>query len=344
MAPALRATALSIMVATLGACGSGGGGGGSTVAPAGSDTPPPSGGTPPPQQGGTTPPAGAPNQNSGGGSAPRVDVPFTQFSAVQANQRAIMSGSATTINGTQTRTGNDVVVTETGPLVADGPATLALGFDKQRALTSVDITAPQGSVSFDRAAGHSISCPGGGHCDASSATASAVTGNAFQNGWNYQTFGAWATQTGPTSFVLGGVSAGNATPGNAVPTTGVFTFTGIAGGYFIDQAGIRFTTGASMIANVDFQNRSIGFSTLDTTLVNSKTGIATRNEGLDLSGGLSWNAGSNGFTGQLQSRNANVSGQASGLFYGPKAEEIGGTYNLVGGTVSRMVGGFGGKR
>jgi hypothetical protein len=99
-----------------------------------------------------------------------------------------------------------------------------------------------------------------------------------------------------------------------------------------------------MIANVDFQNRSIGFSTLDTTLVNSKTGIATRNEGLDLSGGLSWNAGSNGFTGQLQSRNANVSGPASGLFYGPKAEEIGGTYNLVGGPVSRMVGGFGGKR
>jgi hypothetical protein len=274
-----------------------------------------------------------------------VDVPFTQFSAVQANQRAIMSGSATTINGTQTKTGNEVVVTETGPFVTDGPATLALGFDKQRALTTVGINAPQGSVSFDRAAaGNSISCPSGGHCNASSATASAVIGNALQNGWNYQTFGAWATQTSPTTFVLGGVSAGNATPGNAVPTTGLFTFTGIAGGYFIDQAGTRFTTSASMIANVDFQNRNIGFGTLDTTLVNSKTGIATRNEGLDLSGGFSWNAGTNSLTGQLQSRNENVSGPANGRFYGPKAEEIGGTYNLVGGTVSRMVGGFGGKR
>jgi hypothetical protein len=256
-----------------------------------------------------------------------------------------MSGSATTISGTQTKMGNDVVVTSTGPETADGASTLTLGFDRQRSLTAVAIAAPQGSVSFDQAAGHSISCRGGGVCAASSATASAVIGDAaFQNGWNYQTFGAWATQTGPTSFVLGSVSAGNATPGNAVPTTGLATFTGIAAGYFIDQAGTRFTTNAAMIANVDFQNRAIGFNTLDTGLVNSNTGAATRKEELDLSGTLSWSAGQNGFSGPVRSRDQNVSGPASGRFYGPKAEEIGGTYNLVGGPVSRMVGGFGGKQ
>jgi len=274
-----------------------------------------------------------------------VDVPFTQFSAVQANQRAIMSGSATTINGTQTKTGNEVVVTETGPFVTDGPATLALGFDKQRALTTVGINAPQGSVSFDRAAaGNSISCPSGGHCNASSATASAVIGNALQNGWNYQTFGAWATQTSPTTFVLGGVSAGNATPGNAVPTTGLFTFTGIAGGYFIDQAGTQFSTQAGLSAQVDFQNRAIGFQTFGTEMAKLNTNRFSQNETLNLSGTLSWAPGQNAFGGPLKSGNPDLKGQALGQFYGPKAEEIGGTYNLVGGTVSRMVGGFGGKR
>ena len=329
MASALRITALSIMAATLAACGTGGGGGGGSGTP--TQIPPAPNQAPAPDQ--TTQRQTTPPDNT-----PRTDVAFTSFSALQPNQNVIMSGSATTISGTQTTNGT---VTSVGP-ENNGASNLTLGFDSQRKLTALAISAPDGNVSFDRSAGHSISCSGGGICSASSPTASAITGDALGSGWNYQTYGVWAVQSGPTSFVLGGVSAGNATPGNAVPTTGTATFFGNSSGYFIDAAGIRSTTSAAMIANVDFQNRAIGFTTIDTTFLNSKTGPDTRKEGLDLSGSLSWAPGVNNFSGQVQTRDRTLNGSASGKFYGPTAEEIGGTYSLSGGPTSRLVGGFGG--
>jgi hypothetical protein len=328
MASALRITALSIMAATLAACGTGGGGGGGSGTP--TQIPPAPGQTPAPDQ--TTQRQTTPPDNT-----PRTDVAFSSFSALQPNQNVILSGSATTISGTQTSNGT---VTSVNP-ETNGASNLTLGFDSQRNLTAIAISAPEGNVSFDRSAGHSISCSGGGICSASSPTASAITGDALGSGWNYQTYGVWATQTGPNSFVLGGVSAGNATPGNAVPTTGTGRFFGNASGFFIDAAGIRSTTSAAMIANVDFQNRAIGFTTIDTGLLNSN-GPSTRKEELDLSGSLSWAPGVNNFSGQVQTRDRSLNGSASGKFYGPTAEEIGGTYSLSGGPTSRLVGGFGG--
>jgi len=333
MASLARTTAFSILAAMLGACGSGGGGGGGSGTP--TQIPPAPGPAPnqTPAPGQTTQRQTTPPDNT-----PRTDAAFTTFSAVQPNQNVIMDGSATTISGTQTGNGP---VTAVSP-ETNGSGTLALGFDSQRSLTAININAPEGSTSFDRAAGHSISCNGGGICQASSPTASAIIGDALGSGWNYQTYGVWAVQSGPNNFVLGGVSAGNATPGSAVPTTGTARFFGNASGYFIDTAGIRSTTSAAMIANVDFQNRAIGFSTLDTTLVNSATGAASSKQELDVLGSLSWAAGVNNFSGQVQTRDRTLNGSASGKFYGPTAEEIGGTYQLGGAGVSRMVGGFGG--
>lgn len=329
MASVVRTTAFSIMAATLAACGTGGGGGGGGGTP--TPVPPAPSQTPAPGQ--TSQRQTTPSDNT-----PRTDVAFTSFSAAQPNQNVIMSGSATTISGTQTSNGP---VTSVNP-ETNGASTLTLGFDSQRKLTALAISAPEGNVSFDRSAGHSISCSGGGVCKASSPTASAVIGDALGSGWNYQTYGVWAVQSGPTSFVLGGVSAGNATPGNAVPTTGTGTFFGNASGYFIDAAGIRSATSAAMIANVDFQNRAIGFTTIDTILLNSTTGAASSKEELDLKGSLSWAPGVNNFSGQVQTRDSTLNGSASGRFYGPKAEEIGGSYSLSGGPTSRLVGGFGG--
>ncbi|HXJ48981.1 MAG TPA: hypothetical protein VNF91_07430, partial [Candidatus Acidoferrum sp.] len=202
MASALRITALSIMAAMLAACGTGGGGGGGSGTPTQIPPAPAPNQTPAPEQ--TTQ-----RQTTPPGNIQRADVAFTSFSAVQPNQNVIMGGSATTIRGTQTSNGP---VTSVSP-ETNGASNLSLGFDSQRQLTSLAINAPDSNVSFDRSAGHSISCSGGGVCKASSPTASAVIGDALGSGWNYQTYGVWAVQSGPTSFALGGVSAGNATPG-----------------------------------------------------------------------------------------------------------------------------------
>jgi hypothetical protein len=70
------------------------------------------------------------------------------------------------------------------------------------------------------------------------------------------------------------------------------------------------------------------------------------NSNLNLSGTLSYLAGSNQFSGTVNT--TSMSGIATGKFYGPSAQEIGGTFSVSNGTVgsggSAYIGGFGGKR
>ena len=172
-------------------------------------------------------------------------------------------------------------------------------------------------------------------------------------GWNYQTFGVWETATGST-FQVGAISAGVPTPGPSVPTTGPNAiFTGVANGFYVDNAGAGWFTSASMSATVDWVNRNITFATgtniaaPDTRLVNISSGASTTDPGLNLSGTLNYSPGVNAFTGTVTTQNTQLSGPANGRFYGPAATEIGGTYSLTptgGPSVQRMIGGFGGRQ
>jgi hypothetical protein len=59
---------------------------------------------------------------------------------------------------------------------------------------------------------------------------------------------------------------------------------------------------------------------------------------------LSYAQGVNSFSGGLTTANGALNGQGTGRFYGPSAQEIGGVYSLSGSGLSRLIGGFGGKR
>ena len=102
-----------------------------------------------------------------------------------------------------------------------------------------------------------------------------------------------------------------------------------------------------MTANVDWGTRTINFATTGTTLGNLNTGAVSGSPGHDLTGTLTYNAGVNSFTGAVQAANfgsTNLAGNATGRFYGPAAQEIGGVYNLQGNGLNAMTGAFGGKR
>jgi hypothetical protein len=315
MEAAIRAVPLSIVFALLGACGGGGGGGGGGVVVPGPTA---------------------------------IEVPFASFAAIAPNQTVIMDGTAVTASGNQTIAGNgEVTITSAADLNPAGAATVRLSYDGSRELKGMSVSTlqPNSSVSFDRdTPGHSISC-GGGTCLAQSPTASAVAADAVVLNWNYQSYGVWATDLSPSSWVAGAVSAGRATPGNAVPTSGNAVFNGIASGFYFDSSGMPFATAASMKADVDFSNQRIGFSTSNTTLVSTNSGVPSPDgSGLNLSGNFSYQKGVNAFSGPVNTANSQLTGQGSGRFYGPAAEEIGGVYSLQGTGVSRMIGGFGGKR
>jgi hypothetical protein len=309
MASVMRATVLSMALAMLGACGGGGGGGGGVVAP--------------------------------------TEVPFTSFGAIAANQTVVMDGTAVTASGTQTIANDDATITSASfnPV---GGATVRLGYDGSRTLRAISINTPQSSVSFDRdAQGHRLSCSGT-LCLASNGTAEVIAADPFAPSlnWNYQSFGIWSNDLSATSWVAGAVSAGSPTSGSSLPTTGTARFTGLAGGFFFDSVGTPFATFASMSADVNFGSQNIVFSTANTTALNANTGSERPGSAdLNLRGVLSYAQGVNAFSGTVTTApSAGLSGQASGRFYGPAAEEIGGVYSLSGAGLSRMAGGFGGKR
>lgn len=284
----------------------------------------------------------------GGGGNTIRDVPFTSFAVIGGNQRVTISGDSQTAQGTNT---GIMVDSLTFNPVNEGNSTITLTYDRDRNLSGLSIGTPQSSVSYGA---DEVSCAAGAACGAVSPDFSsvAVVMNPFDGsvGWNYQTFGVWLKDITDTSFQTGAISAGAVTPASALPTgllTDV-TFTGHAGGFYYNGAGALFTTDAPMTAVTNFQARTIDFRTDGTLLVNLSTLQVTTDTGLDLRGTWSYGLGTSQFSLQpVTTVNSNLSGNASGRFFGPNAEEIGGVYGLssTDPTIkSWMIGGFGGKR
>lgn len=275
----------------------------------------------------------------GGGSVTEPsEVPFSSFSAVAPEQTVVMSGVSQTGSGTASAFSLHSADTS--------QSTARLSFDAEGKLSSLSLAAPRSSVSFG--AGDVINCSSGAGCGAanSAATASAALINPYAMGWNYQTFGVWMKEVGPSSFQAGAMSAGAATPGAALPNLASATFSGHASGFYLDGTGGQFATDAQMRAITDFSNRRIEFSTTGTLLTNlaDPHGPRTTSSGLDLSGTLNYAPGVNQFSGNVSTRNGALGGAAVGRFYGPNAEEMGGTYGLGSSGAQRMLGAFGAKR
>ncbi len=318
MTSPIRIAALCVTLATMVACGGGGGGGGVLApVPAPFDTDTGAGNEPGPGQ----PPGTAPGPG---------------FSTVRPNETLVMEGKAALLTGNSSATG----ITGFGTGSAHD-ATVKFSYDGSRDLRAIEAMTPLHSFKFDRGAGHTVRCDGGGVCEAENLAAgtSAVVVDPNVLGWSYQSFGIWGTtdlSSGPWN--LNAISAGMPTSGSALPSTGTATFRGIAVGVFVDTASVHATT-ATMRADVNFGSRSILFSTANTKIA------STPNAGFDLSGTLTYAPGVNAFKGTVRSSNQQLIGESAGRFFGPAAEEIGGVYSLHSSTnFMGMIGGFGGKR
>ncbi len=285
----------------------------------------------------------------GGGSIPEVG--FTAFSAVQPNTTQVMSnGNSRTVTGTHTGTLPNITVQTVNPPVEDTGAgdTIKLTYDASKALSRMAFSTPSGGASFGRSADSQFICDKG-VCAAQTSTGTAVVidGTSSPAGWNYQTFGVWGQTTSSTTFQAGAISAGVVTPGSAVPTLGTAAFSGVANGFFIENVGgvpgVPSLMTASMAANVNFETRVIGFSTTGSRQIPLNGGPSFSRPALDMAGNWSYAAGSNTFSGAVATTGNGMIGTASGRFYGPAAEEIGGTFSLSG-TDGALVGGFGGRR
>lgn len=167
----------------------------------------------------------------------------------------------------------------------------------------------------------------------------AMVANPYALGWDYQSFGAWANSGG-----IGQVTYGAVTPALSVPLNGKANFSGKLAGFYVSPTGQGAMAAADLTVNADFSARSLSFASSG-TFISRSLDAKTDAPHLNLSGTLTYGRGSNSFSGPLTNAGGTMSGAATGLFYGPAAQELGGVFALRSPTTAEtMSGGFGARR
>lgn len=295
----------------------------------------------------------------GGGTAPSpaptplATTAFTKWSAVTPGVEYKADGLGQEVTG-QTSGGQFTAITSSG--VAGGYSAY-LTFDSALELTRLKLTTPAPTlVVLDKAAADTtfadLTLPPGSSpqfVGARNSTDVAVMVDPIDLGWDYQTFGIWETGLGTTSRKFGAMSVGAPTAGTAIPGTGTATFTGYATGSYVSTAGTGTTVFADLTVGANFGTQTLIFNTANTqTSSNWDTSAPTftPNDGLNLNGTLNYAAGTNSFTGSVNSVSG-LTGNSTGQFYGPNAEELGGVFLLqssVPGSVETYAGAYGAKQ
>ena len=275
--------------------------------------------------------AGCAGGGGGSSGSSASTTPFTAWSAVAPNTATALSGSSTTATSSSS----------SASYGASGNVT----FDSSRNFTAISMTAGSGAgASFSTGSGDTISQGmGNGTVFAVNKQGiGAISTNPYDAAFEYQTFGAWGAYAGgPQPANANAVSLGSATPVTGMPATGSVNFVGFASGLYYQGAGGYFTT-ANMNAGVDFAARTVAFNTSNTIATGSANGAVVAAPSLNMTGYGNYSTGTSKFSGTLSTANGMI-GNMTGQFYGPNANEIGGTYYATG-SQGYTVGGFGGKR
>jgi len=268
-------------------------------------------------------------------STPTSIDPFTSWSTTTANVPvAMIDGSSSSID----------LLGNISQADSSGSATFTR--DANNSFTLISPTASAGnSALFSAALGDTL--------QSSFSSANTTTLNKAQTtiglfanpstySFNYQTYGVWGSYGMATgnSFAL---SDGSASPVSAIHTTGGLSFTGASTGYFVDNNKFTYITNATMVANLSFNTRVFVFTTTSTVIQGAPNGNVNSNTNLNITGVMSYIAGTNNFTGTVTTTSG-MTGKVNGKFYGPGVNEIGGTYALYGAGIGTMVGSFGGTR
>ena len=293
---------------------------------------------------------GSSGGGGGGGGSTIQTVPFTSWSNLRPNTEivapAISTETTYTENLAETTTSVGNFTTYTGIEFRET-------FGADGSVTKASLTTGDGDILvFDSAQGAAfVPIANGFATVATNADFSkiAIAVEPIPQGWNYQTYGVW--QRSPTQGNqgrVGAISTGNFTPANSIPSTGNATFTGVSSGVYVSPGGFESSLiAADMAMVVNFSSRSAGFATANTVISRDGgqnfSGFST----LDLVGSLQVASGQNLMSGTVSTKAsspANLSGDIYGKFYGPSAQEVGGTFGLKGTGVQTYVGGFGGSR
>ena len=275
----------------------------------------------------------------GGGGGGGGVVSFTSFSNVPANGTYEMRGQAVSATHTGHSAGNVVV----SGFTESGQATIRVT-NQNGDTIAYDLRVPGTRVSIDTRNGDRIdsSDPRGMLIGAGSPDGEklALIANSRGQGWEHQSFGVWTTGIGTGSGVTGAASFGSRTARENMPSAGTAaTYNGGGLGVAKLSDGKLYNTLSEVtVETTDFSTVSI--SSANTQKFDLETATWSSEAGLDYTG--TGSVSGNGFVANISG--TDTSGTANGTFYGPRAEEVGGTFRATGTGGVVHAGAFGGAR
>lgn len=281
----------------------------------------------------------------GGGTNPTTSTTFSSWSGITPNSSVTISGISQA--GTYTYdTANEVMTSRTNGSSSAGASYSATYDNSGNVIVATITPAGDSPISWSSSGGDTFGVLIiNNDIDVAISADSedyALAANPFGFGWDYQSFGIWTTGAGTGSGTYGAMSMGAETSGSSIPTSGSATYNGYTAGRFVNSANQDFFTSSAMAASANFATRSISFSTTNTFVTRDLINQSA-NSNLNMNGTLSYSAATNSITGSITTTGG-LTGDLNGRFYGPSAEEIGGTFALTGGGLEAYAGAFGGKR
>jgi hypothetical protein len=246
---------------------------------------------------------------------------FESWSELPANKAAEFDAIGQELSYSQTATG-----TVSGTLVVSAAKPQSLStpprYDEKRELVGQSVSRTSDGIDV---------------------TAGRMVANPYAQGWNYQSFGVWNTQT-MSGGAIASSSFGAATPASAVPSSGTASFVGKLGGIYVSPAGEASMASADVRVSADFGNRSLSFASQGTRLTRDLKG-STAAPQLNLGGTLTYSPATNTFSGTLTNAGGTMSGSSTGRYYGPAAQELGGVFTIKSAnTAETLTGAYGGRR
>jgi len=155
----------------------------------------------------------------------------------------------------------------------------------------------------------------------------------------YMMFGEWEkydANFNPTQ--IGFFALGDVTPSTSMPLSGSATYSGDAIGRYFESGAVEYFTGfVNATASFGRTNPTMNFTMSGSSYSPSQQQQIT----INVAGGLSITNATSSFAGSV---GGDMLGRVSGKFYGPQAQEIGGTFNLTNGADGQLVGSFGAKQ
>ena len=267
----------------------------------------------------------------GGGGPMRFTTSFSQVSSTpnEFSGHIEMAGEATSI--TVRTLGSSIFV------IGDeksNPATVRIRAENGNVL-SFNLRSRESNVNI-----YAENLAGNDAMEADDGTALYI--DPIKRGFEYQTFGIWSKTESGTTASWGAASFGRRTAAANMPSGGAATYEADALGLAVDGSRPYLTTSNIEITTANYADVDITSSNTYRTQITSDGSpqVPERDSSLDFQG--TGSVSGSGFSINIQD-NGSRRGEAVGSFYGPRAEEVGGTYNIRSGNFSH-IGAFGGIR